>query len=292
MGKIQDQMRDEMLLRNYSEYTIKNYISRCKVFVQHFMRSPADMGEEEIRTFMLHLIHQKQTSPATQKEYLSSMKFLYRHILGRPEVFDNIPNPKCHKPLPVVFSKEEVLATFNALKSIKHKAIIVTTYSAGLRAGEVRTLRKTDIDSDRMNILVRQGKGGKARTAILGLLNLELINEYQRTMRPQGVYLFPGQKPEKPICYTAVRAAFNKAIKKAGIQKKAGLHSLRHSFATHLLENGTDIRFVQALLGHRSIRSTVQYVHVSTAHMKKIESPWDTLHKRPYEGDPLCDPED
>jgi site-specific recombinase XerD len=187
----------------------------------------------------------------------------------------------------VVLAREEVRAILEATQNIKHRAIVATSYGTGLRIAEVAGLRKTDIDSKRMRILVH-GKGKKDRSSILSPRLLELLRDYYQKGRPKGDWLFPGQNPKRHISTGAISAAFRKAVKKAGIQKKATFHSLRHSFATHLLENGTDIRVVQQLLGHSSIRTTVRYTHVSNAYLKTIESPFDGLPKLKTEGGRPC----
>jgi site-specific recombinase XerD len=247
------------------------------------------MGEQEIRTFLLYLAEQEQVSAGLQKAYLSALKFLYRHTLNRPEEVENIPHPKLPKRMPVVLSREEVLAIFEAIGYIKHKAMIATTYAAGLRISEVCALRKSDIDSQRMRIYVYLGKGKKDRFALLSPVVLELLRQYYRKVRPKGEWLFPGRNPKKHLTKGSIHQAFKRAVQKVGIHKKASMHSLRHSFATHLLENGTDIRFVQALLGHASIRSTVRYLHVSNAYVSHIESPFDALQKGEEQGGQPCD---
>jgi site-specific recombinase XerD len=283
MGKLQEQMKADLTLKGYSEHTHRDYLRYLRKFAKHFMRSPAEMGEEEIRAFLLHLVEEHKADPYLQKAYLSALKFFYRTTLGRPEVVANISNPKLPKRMPVVLSGQEVLAVFEAIPYIKHKAMIATSYGAGLRIAEVCSLRKTDIDSQRMRILVH-GKGKKDRYSLLSPMILELLREYYRKVRPKGEWLFPGQNPKRHLTTNAIHRAFKKAVKKAGIKKKVSMHSLRHSFATHLLENGTNLRFVQALLGHASIRNTMRYTHVSNAALAQIESPWDQLLKAQKQG--------
>ncbi|MBW1860256.1 MAG: tyrosine-type recombinase/integrase [Deltaproteobacteria bacterium] len=207
--------------------------------------------------------------------------------MGRPAVVANIPNPKLPKRMPVVLSEEEVLAIFEAIGYIKHKAMIATTYGAGLRISEVCSLRKSDVDSQRMRILIH-GKGKKERYCLLSPMILELLREYYRKVRPKGDWLFPGRNPQKHLSRGAIHKALKKAVKKVEIKKKVSMHALRHSFATHLLEHGTDIRFVQVLLGHASIRSTMRYTHVSNAALSRIESPWDRLLKTKKQGGQPC----
>ena len=228
MGKLKEKMREDMLMRGFAQSTINNYLGCCRIFAKHFMRSPADMGEKEVREFLLYLTQEKNAVPSLFKAYLISLKFLYTHTLNRPEVVKNIPYPKIPKTLPVVLSRTEVIRIINALDNLKHKSILVTTYSAGLRISETLKLKKSDIDSERMRIRVDQGKGKKDRYTMLSLLNLALLREYYKTEQPPGDWLFPGQKPEKPLGYAAARMIFVKAIKKAGIRKKVTLHCLRH----------------------------------------------------------------
>jgi len=289
MGKLQEKMREEMILRGFAQNTMDGYLSRCRLFAKHFMRCPSKMGEEEVRQFLLSLMQEKNASASNYKAYLSSLRFLYKHILKRPEVVRNIPYPKTPKTLPVVLSRTEVIRILGVLDNLKHQAILVTTYSAGLRISETLNLKKSDIDSDRMRIRVDQGKDKKDRYSILSLLNHTLLREYYKQTQPQGQWLFPGPKPEKHLGYAAARVVFVNAKKKAGIRKRATVHTLRHSFATHLLENGTDIRYVQTLLGHASIKTTVRYLHVSNRYIEKIESPWDALNRADLEGE-LYDP--
>jgi integrase/recombinase XerD len=232
----------------------------------------------------------EKAGPAKQKSYVEALKFLYREILNRPEVVRNLKNPKLPTRLPVVLSREEVLAIVEACPNIKHKAIVATSYGTGLRIAEIAALKKADIDSKRMRIYVQLGKGNKDRHSILSPRLLELLRAYYETCRPKGEWLFPGRDPGRHISTAAISVAFQKTRKKAGIQKKATFHSLRHSFATHLIENGTDIRVVQQLLGHASIRTTVRYTHVSNAFLKTIQSPWDALPRAQTEGARACKP--
>jgi integrase/recombinase XerD len=285
MGKLHEQMKADLTLKGYSPHTFAGYLPRCRKFAEHFNRSPQEMGEEEIRAFLLYLAQEQKVSPSLQKTYLVALKFLYRHTLNRPEEVENIPTPKLPVQLPVVLSREEVLAIFEAIPYIKHKAMVATTYGAGLRISEVCALRKSDIDSQRMRIYVHLGKGKKDRFALLSPMVLELLREYYRKVRPKGEWLFPGQNPQKHLTTNCIHRTFKRASEKVGIHKRASMHSLRHSFATHLLENGTDIRFVQALLGHASIRSTVRYLHVSNAYLSHIESPFDALQKGEDKGE-------
>ncbi|MCJ7819536.1 MAG: tyrosine-type recombinase/integrase, partial [Syntrophales bacterium] len=204
-------------------------------------------------------------------------KFLYNVTLKRPEVVEGLSHPKRPKTLPVILSPEEVLRVFAAIRSVKHKAIIATAYAAGLRISEVCGLRITDIDSQRMRIHVRSGKGKKDRYVMLAVSLLALLRQYYQKVRPQGEYLFPGQKPQRHITPTAVRQVLRKVIRETGLSKKVTMHTFRHCFATHLLEAGTDIRILQVLLGHSSIRTTLRYTHITDRLVQKLVSPLDML---------------
>jgi len=287
MGELYDKVKTECLLRGYSPNTYNGHLCRCRRFTKHFMRSPVEMGREEIESFLFHLATVEKASPAKQKGYIVALRFLYREILKRPDVVENLKSPKLPTRLPVVLAREEVRAILDTTKSIKHKAIVATSYGAGLRIAEVAGLQKTDIDSKRMRILIH-GKGKKDRSSILSPRLLELLRDYYQKSRPKGEWLFPGQNPKRHIGTSAISAAFRQAVKKAAIQKKATFHSLRHSFATHLIEDGTDIRVVQQLLGHTSIRTTVRYTHVSNAYLQTIESPFDALPKLKTKGGRPC----
>jgi site-specific recombinase XerD len=271
-------MKADLALKGFSANTRRYYLRHASDFAKHFNRSPAQMGEDEVRAFLLHLVEDRKVSPGVHGNYVSALKFLYRHTLKRPEVIEHIAHPKKPKTLPVVLSKEEVLAVYEAVDSLKYKALIATTYSAGLRISEVCNLRVSDIDSKRMLIHIRCGKGKKDRYVMLSEQLLVLLRQYYGGLSNKGVYLFAGQDPQGPISRTAVHQVLKKAVKKAGVSKKVSMHTLRHCFATHLLEAGGDIRVVQVLLGHASIRTTIQYTRVSSQHLSRTTSPWDLLH--------------
>ena len=277
MGKLHDQMRDDLLLKAYSPHTLKAYLSSVRHFVKYYMRSPQDMGEKEVRDFLLHLVRDRKASPATQDMYVNALKFLYTVTLKRPEVVKDISHPKRPQTLPVILSPEEVLRIFEAIRSVKYKAIIATAYAAGLRVSEVCGLRIADIDSQRMRIHVRSGKGKKDRYVMLGESLLVLLRQYYQAARPQGEYLFPGQKPQSHITTTAVNKVLRQVIAETGLSKRVTMHTLRHCFATHLLEAGTDIRILQVLLGHSSIRTTLRYTHITDRLLQKLVSPLDMI---------------
>jgi site-specific recombinase XerD len=235
------------------------------------------MGEQEIRGFLLHLVRDRKASPATLGMYVNALKFLYNLTLKRPEAVKGIPHPKRPKTLPVILSPEEVLRVLAAIRSVKYKAIIATAYAAGLRISEVCGLRIADIDRQRMRLQVRWGKGKKNRYVRLGESLLELLRHYYQKVRPKGEYLFPGHKPQQHISTTAVRQVLRKVVRQTGLAKKVTMHTLRHCFATHLLEAGTDIRILQVLLGHSSIRTTRRYTHITDRLVQKLVSPLDMI---------------
>jgi len=278
MGKLHDQMEGDLILKAYSPHTQRAYLRCVRHFARHYMRSPEEMGETEVRNFLLHLVRERQASPATQDMYVNALKFLYAITLKRPEAVKGISHPKRPKTLPVILSPEEVLRVFEAIRSVKYKAIIAAAYAAGLRISEVCSLSVSDIDSQRMRIHIRSGKGKKDRYVMLGESLLALLRQYYQAVRPQGEYLFPGQKPHRHISTTAVSLALRKVIRETGLSKKVTMHTLRHCFATHLMEAGTDIRILQVLLGHSSIRTTLRYTHITDRLVQKLVSPLDMIH--------------
>lgn len=278
MGKLRDQMVSDLLLRNYSPKTVQAYTWCMFHFVKHSRRSPDLMGEPEIRKFLLHLVEERKASPSLRKMFVAGIKFFYRVTLNRPEEVERIPYPKIPKTLPDVLTQEEVAAIIDAVESVKYRAIIATTYAAGLRITEACGLHcRGDIDSKRMLIHIRAGKGGKDRYVMFGERLLLLLREYWKQTRPKGLYLFPGQDPDQPISPVSVYKVFKKALKKTDITKHVTLHTLRHCCATHLMEAHTDIRVIQALLGHGSIRTTSRYTHVSAELIARTKSPFDSL---------------
>lgn len=270
-------MTEDLVLRNYSKSTIKNYLACCVNFVKHHRRPPEEMGVEEIRSFLLTKLETGRMRPAYHKVHVAALKFLYTHTLGRPEVAAAIPFPKVPRKLPVVLSLKQVENLIEAVDQLKHRAVIMTTYSAGLRISEVCRLTGSDIDSERMLIHVH-GKGGRDRYVMLAQRLLSALREYYRVVRPPKPYLFPGSKTEQSISPAVVRSALKKAEEKAGLSKHITPHVLRHAFATHLLEDGTDIRIIQVLLGHSSIRTTALYTHVSREHIGRIKSPIEQMN--------------
>ena len=276
MGRLCDQMLSDLSLKNYSQNTGQAYLRCCRNLAKHYLRSPEELAEKDIRAFLLYLIRERQISASDLRMHVAGIKFLYRITLRTPEKVDQIPWPKSPKTLPEVLTKEEILAVLEHVRSLKHRAIITAAYAAGMRISEVCALHvRGDIDSKQMLIHIRSGKGGKDRWAMLSDRLLNLLREYWRQTRPTGPFLFPGQDPDHPISPSSVREVFKKALRESGISKPVTFHTLRHSFATHLLESGTDLRVIQALLGHVSIGTTTRYTHVSTHLIRLTRSPLD-----------------
>jgi site-specific recombinase XerD len=235
------------------------------------------MGEEEVRQFLMHLVETKKASPASRKMHVAGIKFLYEVTLRRPEVVASIPWPKVPHGVPEILSGTEVTQLLDAVESVKHRAVIMTAYGAGLRVSEVCALQVDDIDSQRMTIRVRHGKGNQARYVPLPERALFLLRRYWVVERPTKPWLFPGDQTGCPVSAASVRYHLSAAAQKTGLTKRVTPHVLRHTFATHLLELGTDLRLIQMLLGHRSIKSTARYTHLTSRLLAKTQSPVDVL---------------
>jgi site-specific recombinase XerD len=263
---------DDMTLRNLAPRTIDTYVERVAQFARHFGTSPERLGMTEVRDYLLHLIQQRRVSWSHFNQAQAALRFLYRTTLARPWDPGAIRYPRGEKKLPVVLSPEEVGRFFGAVAGLKQRAILMTAYAAGLRVSEVVGLRVEDIDSHRMVIHVRQGKGRKDRYVMLAPKLLDLLRLYWKAARPR-TWLFPGRDPQRPLSVTAVQHA----CRQAALGKHVTPHTLRHSFATHLLEAGTDLRTIQLLLGHRCLRTTAIYTHVSAERLHATVSPLERL---------------
>lgn len=274
MKTLKQRMREDLQLRGLSPKTQQTYLLRVTQFARHFMRLPDRLGEREIKEYLLHLINEKHVSYATLTQSYSALRFIYETTLQRPWAVRRIPYPKTPRRLPTVLDRQELDALFSVTVNLKHRAILMMTYAAGLRISEVLHLKVSDIDSSRMTVLVRQGKGNLDRYSLLSQVALDALRSYVRQYRPR-LWLFPGPHQEKPISATSIQKMFQVMKSRAGITKLATVHTLRHSFATHLLEAGTDLHHVQLLLGHKSPQTTTVYLHVSQKELGKIVSPLD-----------------
>ena len=276
MGRLYDQMKMDLELKNFSPKTIACYLACMVHFVRHYGRSPDEMGEEEIRNYLYFLMKDKKVSQSSINQAYSAMKFFYETTMGRAWNGIKIPRLKNRKKLPVVLSKDEVHGILECLGNLKHRAILGIIYSGGLRVGEATRLKISDIDSKRMMIRVQAGKGNKDRYTLLGKRALADLRQYWKAHRPVE-WLFPGSESAKPITISSVERFFKRALNRAGIKKQATVHTLRHSFATHLLESGTDLYYIQRLLGHSSASTTSIYLHITGKDLGRIKSPIDLL---------------
>ena len=262
--------------KRYSPNTVKVYVKYFKEFINHFEGlKPESISKDEINVYLLELIRKKDISKSQQNQRINSIKFYYEKVLGLDKEYYQIDRPRKDKVLPDVVSEKETLLILNALDNLKHKAIITTIYSAGLRRSELINLRKTDIDFDKMIIFIRGGKGPKDRISVLSEATASIMKIYLKQYKP-NYWMFEGPNRTQ-YSPSSIRNILNKAVSKAGITKKVTPHMLRHSFATHLLEQGVDIRYIQTLLGHESSKTTEIYTHVSKRSLAKIRSPLDRI---------------
>jgi integrase/recombinase XerD len=279
MKELRERMHVDLQLCGAKKRTQDIYLREMDNLVKYFHRSPEDLGEVELKDYLLHLIKERHISEGTFRVYVAGLKFLYRTTLKREWPVEKIKHPRAKMKLPVVLDLSEVECLFAVTKNLKHKAMLMITYSAGLRVSEAACLELTDIDSTRMMIRVAQGKGGKDRYSILSQTTLNHLREYWRKYRPTK-WLFEGQKKDDHITPHTIQTIFYAAIKRAGITKPASVHTLRHSFATHLIEAGTSLHHVQLLLGHRSPTTTTVYLHVSRLNLAQVKSPLDRAFKQ------------
>ena len=276
MTPLRQRMLQDMGIRNLAENTQLSYVQQVSSFANHFHRSPEALGPEQVREYQVHLVEDRKLAPSSICIAVSALRFLYKVTLKQPWAPDDIPMPKKPFKLPVVLSPEEVLRFLSSVDSLKHRTILTTTYAAGLRISEATHLRVTDIDSQRMVLRVDQGKGRKDRYVMLSPRLLADLRSYWTVARP-GTWLFPGDIPDRPITCDAVGQACQKARRACGTTKPITPHSLRHAFATHLLESGTDVRRIQLLLGHRSLATTSRYLKIATSTVCATVSPLDRL---------------
>jgi integrase/recombinase XerD len=276
MTPVRQKMIKAMELRNLAKETQRGYLSAVKGIAQHYHQSPDNLTKDEIEDYLLYLKNEKGNTSGTCGAVAAGLRFFYTHVTEQPIPFDCQIRRKNRK-LPTVLSQEEIWDLINAAENLKHRLILMTTYSAGLRAMEVAAVKPDHIDSKHMLIKVENGKGGKERYTVLSCKLLKELRHYYKTCQPQP-YLFPSSykhRENQTLTYPSIHRIYENARKKAGIKKGAGIHTLRHSFATHLLEAGYDIRRIQVLLGHSRLSTTMIYLHVSRATLSKIPSPLD-----------------
>jgi integrase/recombinase XerD len=276
MTELRRRMLEELRLRNYSPHTQRAYIRCLANFAKHFGTAPDRLGPNHIRQYQLFLVEQKTTSWASFNQTVCALRFFYHDTLHRHWMIEHIPYPRHEQRLPTVLSPSEVGALFKVTQNLKHRAILTTIYAAGLRVSELTNLRVTDIDSQRQLICIRQGKGRKDRQVMLSPRLLALLRTYWKSYRPSD-WLFPGERPHSPITQVTVWRICKQASIAAHLSKSISPHTLRHCFATHLLEDATDLRRIQILMGHRNLKTTAKYLHVSDLAVRATVSPLDRL---------------
>ena len=286
MTPLRRRMLEELQRRNHASETIRGYILSVKQFAEYFGKSPEKMGAEEIRRFQLYLLQEKKLAPGTVEMRMSALRFLYKRVLKRRDLtYDDLIFPKTPRKLPVVLSQPEVKRLIEAAPNLLYRTVLMVLYSTGVRRTEASLLKVSDIDSDRRVIHVRQGKGSRDRDVPLTPKLLEALRQYWRWKKPQN-YLFPStpghRGREGSISHKTIWYACKIAAAKAGIKKRIGPHTLRHSYATHLLEAGADLRTIQLLLGHQELKDTIIYLHLSQRHLHAAINPLDQIELRAY----------
>lgn len=281
ISPLRQRLIDDMTMRGFSRETQRNYIRDVGRFATHLGRSPHTATAEEVRQFQIEQ-HEAGLPIPTMNSIVSALRFFFTYTLDRPDLARKLVRTRHPRNLPVVLSRDEVARLLNATTCLKHQVALSVAYGAGLRVAEVAALKVSDIDSARMLLRVERGKGGRYRNAMLPADLLTLLREWWKLGRQQGVmhpqgWLFPGQNAMRPICTRQLHRVVVTAAHAASISKRVGPHTLRHSFATHLLDDGVDIRVIQALLGHARLNSTALYTRVATRTVRAVISPLDTL---------------
>jgi integrase/recombinase XerD len=278
MSELRQKMIRAMDLSNLSDNTQRRYLDAVSGLAKHYHQSPDQLTKVMIEDYLLYLKNEKVNAPNSCASTLSGLRFFYNHVAQQQILIEYSLSRKVQK-LPTVLPQEDIWNIINATDNLKHRLILMTTYSAGLRSCEVRMLKPKNIESKKMLIKVEKGKGSKQRYTILAKMLLSELRDYYKKCRPE-TYLFPSSykhKKHQPLSYESVRCIYEKARKKAGVKDGAGIHTMRHSFATHLLEAGYDIRKIQVLMGHRRLSTTMIYLHVSRETLSKIPSPLDLM---------------
>jgi site-specific recombinase XerD len=273
-------MLEELQRRNYSAITTRNYLRVVADFAKYFGKSPDKLGLNELRTYQAYLLRERKLTPGTVVNQIAALRFFFVKTLKRHQFRDFLPYPQERRRLPTVLSREEVSRLINAAGTLFRRTLLMTLYATGMRRSELAHLKVGDIDSQRMIIRVVAGKRGKDRDLPLSPALLETLREYWRWRKPK-LYMFPtrtvNRRLDQPISDKTVWIACSEAARRAGISKRVTPHTLRHSWATHLLEAGTDLRTIQVLLGHDDLETTAQYLHLSQRHLQTVTNPLDTL---------------
>jgi integrase/recombinase XerD len=281
MTKLRQRMVEELQRRNYSAATIRGYVLAIKQFADYFGKPPDRLGATHIQRFQWYLLQERKLAPVTVEIRMSALRFFFKKMLKRRDIhFDDLPFPKTPRKLPTVLSREEVRRMIDETTNLMHRTILMVLYGTGVRRTELSLLKVTDIDSKRMVIHIRQGKGSRDRDVPLSPKLLEALREYWRWKKPK-IYLFPStpgkRGVEEPMSDKVVWWAVREAARRAGITRKIGPHTFRHSFATELLEGGTDLRTIQLLMGHTRLEDTTLYLHLSRRHLEMTINPLDQL---------------
>jgi len=280
MTQLRRMMLEELQRRNYSDRTIRYYLQAVALFAKHFGKRPDKLGPDELRTYQAYLLRERKLAVGTVVARVAALRFFYVRTLKRHAFREDLPYPKDHRRLPTVLSLEEVTRLINAAGNLLQRALLMTLYGTGMRRAEVSLLKVSDIDSQRMMIRVERGKGGAGRDIPLSPALLETLREYWSWKRPR-TYLFASSESkrgkEQPISDKTVWYACKEAARHAGLTKQVTPHTLRHSFATHLLEGGTDLRTIQILLGHGDLETTAKYLHLSQRHLRAVANPLESL---------------
>jgi len=273
-------LHQKLVLKGYSASTIRTYCNELQQFLLKLGMHPADsFSESKIKSYLAYCHNTLKLSEATLHSRMNALKFYYEQVLGKEKFFWDIPRPKKHLQLPKVISEEKIIEGLLSVENLKHKAILITAYSAGLRVSEVIGLQVASINSDRMEIFVERAKGKKDRVVPLAKVTLDVLRVYAKEYKPK-TWLFEGQESTEPYSVRSAQSIFKAAYKKLGLPSNMSFHNLRHSYATHLLENGTDIKYIQELLGHNDIKTTLRYTHVSKKELTKVESPLDRIMRK------------
>lgn len=278
MGTLRKQMDGDLVVRGMAVRTREAYLGAVAGLAKYYGRRPDRIGEAEVQNYLLHLIQERKLAWSSCNIVAQGLKFFYRVTLKRSEAQFGIPSARQPQKLPQILAREEVAALLEKTTNLKHRALLMTTYGAGLRLNEVCHLKLTDIDSARMTLRVEQGKGAKDRYTLLSPRLLAELRRYWVVHRPKQ-WLFTSKDGEHPISDASVQKVFYAAKKRAGILKQCGIHGLRHAFATHLLEAGVDIHTIQRLMGHGHISSTLRYFHLARKHLAGTTSPLELLER-------------
>jgi integrase/recombinase XerD len=280
MGALRERMEREMVLRRLALRTRQAYIAQVTALSKHYRRSPDLLTEQEIQSYLFYLIEERKLARSTCLQALHGLRFFYHETLKRTELNFGIPHSRVPQKLPEILSREEIERLFEAASQFKHRVLLMTTYAAGLRVSEVCALKVGDIDSQRMSIRIEQGKGDKDRYSVLSPRLLTELRRYWQMDRPR-VWLFPAARsPGQAMHMHSAQKIYYNARDRAGITKRCGIHGLRHAFATHLLEAGTDVHTIQRLMGHGDIQTTMRYFHLAQQKVVGTRSPLELLNLR------------